>query len=54
MSLFEKGTFSLDNTTKIILLEAFLTVWGVTGLERVWLMKWVASTALSSLPVVIC
>ena len=34
-------------------LRIFLTIWGVIGLQRMLLMKWVAFTVLSSLPLVI-
>ena len=44
------GTFFFVAEWKPASFSAFLTVWGWTGLERVELIKFVAWTALSSLP----
>ena len=41
------------NIMKNVCLSAFLTVWGVMGSGEVYLIKWVASTALSSLQLVV-
>ena len=38
---------------KVVCLSAFLTVWSVMGSAEVFLMKWAASTALSSLQLVV-
>ena len=38
---------------KVVCLSAFLTVWSVMGSGKVFLIKWVASTALSSLQLVV-
>ena len=47
------GCFCLTTEQKFLSLSAFLTVFGVTGEGRMSLIKWTASTALSSFPVVI-
>ena len=41
------------NIMKVVCLSAFLTVWGVIVSEKVFLIKWVGSTALSSLQLVV-
>src|SRR6266478_637483 len=50
-TFLRRGRFLLTTARKSSCLSAFLTVWGVTGSGRMLLIKWVASTALSSLPV---
>ena len=45
--------YHLYNIMKVVCLIAFLTVQSVTGLGEVFLMKWVASTALSNLQLVV-
>ena len=41
------------NIMKVVCLSEFLTVWSMTGSGKVFLMKWVASTALPSLQLVV-
>ena len=41
------------NIMKVVCLNAFLTVGSVMGSGKVFLIKWVASTALSSLQLVV-
>ena len=41
------------NIMKVVCLSAFLTVWSVMGSGKVFLIKWVGSTALSSLELVV-
>ena len=48
------GTFFLVAEWNPASFNAFLTVWGWTGCVRVELLKFVAWTALSSLPELIC
>ena len=54
----KKGTtFCQDyhpcNIMKVVCLSTFLTVWSVTESGEVFLIKWMASTALSSLQLVV-
>jgi len=41
------------NIMKVVWVSAFLTVWSVMGSGKVFLIKWVGSTALSSLQLVV-
>ena len=41
------------NIMKVVCLSAFMTVGSVMGSGKVFLIKWVASTALSSLQLVV-
>ena len=52
-SFLSRGCILLTTSQKSSCLSTFLTVWGVTGSGRMLMMKWVASTALSSLQLVI-
>ena len=45
--------YHLYNIMKVVCLNEFLAVWSVTGSGKVFLIKWVASTALSSLQLVV-